>query len=300
MREIKRSVATLILTGGTLAGLATTVATASAASATPKTYSSSSAKVDAKAKTLAVRKTPSTKAGKVKTVKNRSTVTVMCWTQGTKVKGSTTWVRVKGGGYVPDTLVDRARPVSYCPPAKAKTKAKSTGPLAPRPAIVPVSATARRLPSNAVAFLAKTSKAAQVSQADWGVPASVVLAQGILESGYGQSALATKSNNYFGIKCSSVKSPYQVACHKYPTTECTSKGCHKTTATFRAYASPTGSFEDHGRFLALNSRYKTAFKYKSNADQFAKEIAKAGYATDPAYPGKLIKLMKDFDLYRYN
>ena len=62
----------------------------------------------------------------------------------------------------------------------------------------------------------------------------------------------------------------------------------------------TASFADHGYFLTVNDRYDNAFKYSTNPNQFAKEIAKAGYATTPSYATDLIDLMKEFDLYRYD
>nr|BFE89316.1 hypothetical protein GCM10020093_119180 [Planobispora longispora] len=63
---------------------------------------------------------------------------------------------------------------------------------------------------------------------------------------------------------------------------------------------PVDSFKDHGRFLASSARYRAAFAHTADPDRFARKIAKAGYATDPGYPAKLIKLMRTYDLYRYD
>ncbi|GIH81465.1 hypothetical protein Plo01_78940 [Planobispora longispora] len=130
----------------------------------------------------------------------------------------------------------------------------------------------------------------------------MTLAQAILESGWGQSRLAVIDRNYFGIKCSPTGDygPYATGCHRHPTTECDSRRCRRTTALFRAYRSPVDSFKDHGRFLASSARYRAAFAHTADPDRFARKIAKAGYATDPGYPAKLIKLMRTYDLYRYD
>ncbi|MBG0818619.1 glucosaminidase domain-containing protein [Planomonospora sp. ID82291] len=133
-----------------------------------------------------------------------------------------------------------------------------------------------------------------------GVPASVTLAQAILESGWGRSTLSTRDRNYFGIKCSGGPAGRAAGCRDYPTTECGSGGCGKTTASFRTYRTAADSFADHGDFLASNRRYRAAFAHTGDPDRFAQEIAKAGYATDPAYPGKLTALMRTHGLYGYD
>ena len=141
---------------------------------------------------------------------------------------------------------------------------------------------------------------AQASQREFKVPASVTLAQAILESGWGKSKLAVQDRNYFGIKCFGGPGGYAAGCRDYPTTECGSGGCGKTTASFRTYRTAADSFADHGAFLVSNSRYRPAFAHTGDPDRFAQEIAKAGYATDPAYPTKLIGLMRTHDLSRYD
>jgi hypothetical protein len=150
-------------------------------------------------------------------------------------------------------------------------------------------------------FINAAGPAAQRGQVEYGVPASVTVAQAILESGWGTSSLSVQSKNYFGIKCATASSPGPIAvgCKAYQTTECT-PDCHTVTAYFRVYATMEDSFRDHGRFLRDNSRYANAFNFTHDADQFVREIWKAGYATDPNYPNKVITLMVNHNLYRFN
>lgn len=150
-------------------------------------------------------------------------------------------------------------------------------------------------------FIKKIAPMAQHGERSQGVPASVSIAQAILESGWGESGLTKKANSYFGIKCFSRVSPYQDGCHEVPTTEYNPSGTsYRITARFRKYSSLERSVLDHGHFLRNNSRYSNAFKYTNNPDRFAFEIHKAGYATDPGYTSLLISLMQRYNLYRYD
>jgi len=122
-----------------------------------------------------------------------------------------------------------------------------------------------------------------------GIPASITLAQGLLESSYGKSRLATEGNNHFGIKC-----------HKWKGR----KMYHDDDAKgecFRVYGSANESFVDHSDFLRYNDRYKFLFDYKiTDYKSWAYGLKKAGYATDKAYPQKLIKYIEDYKLYEYD
>ena len=123
-----------------------------------------------------------------------------------------------------------------------------------------------------------------------GVPASITLAQGLLESAAGQSTLASKYNNHFGIKC-----------HSDWKGKKTYKDDDKANECFRVYPNAAASFKDHSDFLRYQDRYKSLFDldptdYKS----WAKGLKKAGYATDPGYAEKLIKIIEDYGLYRYD
>ncbi|MCF6213667.1 MAG: glucosaminidase domain-containing protein [Flavobacteriaceae bacterium] len=122
------------------------------------------------------------------------------------------------------------------------------------------------------------------------IPASITLAQGILESGSGKSKLALKSNNHFGVKC-----------HKNWKGAYVRHDDDKKNECFRKYSHPIGSFKDHSLFLTVRGRYSFLFKLKKdNYKAWARGLKKAGYATDPKYPKKLIKIVEDYQLYRYD
>ena len=123
-----------------------------------------------------------------------------------------------------------------------------------------------------------------------GVPASITLAQGILESGAGQSMLAVEGNNHFGIKCHSGWTGRTIYADDDLRNEC-----------FRAYDAPEDSFRDHSDFLRYRDRYKFLFNFeRTDYKSWAYGLKQAGYATDPAYASKLIKCIEDYDLARYD
>lgn len=148
-------------------------------------------------------------------------------------------------------------------------------------------------PKNVQDFLDMASEAAMATASKWGIPASVLLAQSALESGWG---LHVKNNAYFGIKGKS-PSGNSVA---FGTTEVVNGKVIHIKDTFRAYADYAESADDYGRFLSTNKRYKPAFLHTSQPNDFITEVAKAGYATDPNYAPKLIHLMKRYDLYEFD
>ena len=122
------------------------------------------------------------------------------------------------------------------------------------------------------------------------IPASITLAQGLLESGAGQSTLARKSNNHFGIKCGSDWRGKTVSHDDDARGEC-----------FRAYKHPKDSYEDHSKFLAGRSRYASLFKLKiTDYKGWARGLKKAGYATNPRYAEQLIDIIELYDLHRYD
>lgn len=123
-----------------------------------------------------------------------------------------------------------------------------------------------------------------------GIPASITLAQGILESGNGNSELAKKSNNHFGIKC-----------HKGWNGESVSYDDDAKGECFRKYKDPAESYRDHTLFLTTRSRYKDLFTYsKYDYKAWAKGLKKAGYATNPAYANLLIRIIEEEELYSYD
>jgi LysM repeat protein len=146
-------------------------------------------------------------------------------------------------------------------------------------------------------FIAAAVGPAQQSQRETGVPASVTIAQAIHESDWGISKLAREANNYFGIKATgkSAADVYWIA-----TWEVVDGEDVMVQAPFQAYQSLDDSFADHGRFFLRNPRYAAARLVANDPRRFAQAIADAGYATDPAYAAKLIRLMDQYDLYQYD
>ena len=113
---------------------------------------------------------------------------------------------------------------------------------------------------------------------DYGIPASITLAQGILESGSGKGELTRKSNNHFGIKC-----------HRNWTGDRAYHDDDEKGECFRRYNHPMYSFNDHSQFLTGRKRYAFLFKLrKDDYKGWARGLRKAGYATDKKYPQKLI------------
>lgn len=139
------------------------------------------------------------------------------------------------------------------------------------------------------AYIAKYAELAVASQKEYHIPASITLAQGLLESAAGESKLAQRCNNHFGIKCGS--SWYGRTMHQDDDArgEC-----------FRCYGNVKASYDDHAKFLQ-RQRYSFLFDYKvTDYKAWAHGLRKAGYATDPRYPEKLIRIIEDYELYKYD
>ncbi|MCX6281761.1 MAG: glucosaminidase domain-containing protein [Bacteroidetes bacterium] len=122
------------------------------------------------------------------------------------------------------------------------------------------------------------------------IPASITLAQGIIESGAGQSKLAIEANNHFGIKC-----------HK----DWTGKTYHRTDdrvdECFRKYDQAEESFRDHSYFLSQRDRYKGLFMLPvTDYNAWAQGLQKAGYATNPQYALMLVRTIEQYQLYLYD
>lgn len=195
---------------------------------------------------------------------------------------------------VAPALLARAADVG---PRPAATRVMETSAIVGAPA-APAAAGG---PVDTAAFLRRVAQPARTSYRSYKVPASVTIAQAILESGWGRSRLAVNDKNYFGIKCSGSRyGTIAIGCHAYPTSEWDGRRYKKVTASFRVYKSITGSFRDHGAFLRYNSRYGPAFRYSRAPERFAQAIAAAGYATSPTYAASLIRLMRQYNLYQYD
>ena len=127
-------------------------------------------------------------------------------------------------------------------------------------------------------------------QKKYKIPASITLAQGLLESGAGRGTLARKSNNHFGIKCHNKWTGARVYHDDDAKGEC-----------FRKYKHPEDSYEDHSLFLTRNMRYAQLFELKSTDYKgWARGLQRCGYATDKAYASKLIQIIELYDLYQYD
>ena len=139
-------------------------------------------------------------------------------------------------------------------------------------------------------YIAKYKDLAIDHMKKYKIPASVTLSQGLLESGAGRGSLTLKSNNHFGIKChSDWKGPSVTYADDRPD-DC-----------FRKYKKAEDSFDDHSRFLAEKTRYRSLFQLDiTDYKGWARGLQKAGYATDKAYANKLIKLIEDYELYQYD
>jgi len=135
-------------------------------------------------------------------------------------------------------------------------------------------------------YIEEFAQIAQYEMRAFGIPASITLAQGILESGSGRGELTQKTNNHFGIKC---HSGWQ---GDYDFHDDDAKG-----ECFRKYNHPMFSFRDHSIFLASRSRYRFLFNYRrDDYKKWAYGLKKAGYATDKKYPQKLIALIDRYNL----
>ena len=139
-------------------------------------------------------------------------------------------------------------------------------------------------------YIEKYKDIAMREMQEYKIPASITLAQGILESGNGNSELAKKSNNHFGIKC-----------HKDWKGKRTYHDDDAKGECFRVYNSPEDSYRDHSKFLANGQRYAFLFDLKiTDYKGWAKGLKKAGYATLPVYANVLIKYIEDYNLTQYD
>lgn len=148
----------------------------------------------------------------------------------------------------------------------------------------------KSLNKHTLQYIRKYAPLAVMEMHEYKIPASITLAQGILESGNGRSHLASKSKNHFGIKC-----------HKGWKGEKVYHDDDEKGECFRKYKFVETSYKDHSKFLSSRRRYANLFKLrKSDYKGWAKGLKKAGYATDRKYPKKLIKIIQDYKLYEFD
>src|SRR5690606_10495235 len=145
------------------------------------------------------------------------------------------------------------------------------------------------IPNSTEAYILQYADIAMEEMRKYKIPASITLAQGILESGSGKGRLAVEANNHFGIKC-----------HGW-TGEVIHHDDDASQECFRKYTHANQSFEDHSTFLTSRGRYANLFKLElDDYEGWAKGLRAAGYATDKKYPEKLISLIERFQLYKYD
>lgn len=139
------------------------------------------------------------------------------------------------------------------------------------------------------AYIEKFHAIAIKQQKEHGIPASIILAQGLLESGAGRGILATEANNHFGIKC-----------HDW-TGKKIYKDDDEKNECFRKYRHAEESYEDHSLFLVNRPRYSSLFLLNpTDYVSWAHGLKAAGYATDPTYAQKLINLIERYSLHQYD
>jgi flagellum-specific peptidoglycan hydrolase FlgJ len=148
----------------------------------------------------------------------------------------------------------------------------------------------KKLNRHTLKYIREYAPLAVMEMIDYKIPASITLAQGILESGNGRSHLALKSKNHFGIKCHRGWKGERVYHDDDEKGEC-----------FRKYQYVQTSYKDHSKFLSGRKRYAGLFKLrKTDYKGWARGLKKAGYATDRKYPKKLIRIIEDYKLYEFD
>lgn len=176
------------------------------------------------------------------------------------------------------------KPISKKPTTETKTENR------PEPEVLEATSKVKVTIAMVHQYIDDFKETAKFNMKEYGVPASITLAQGILESGVGTGSLSQQANNHFGIKCHKEWNGPSVLHHDDAADEC-----------FRKYQDPAESYRDHSLFLTSRSRYDFLFDLPSgDYKAWAKGLKKAGYATDPKYPDKLISLIDRYDLHQYD
>lgn len=175
---------------------------------------------------------------------------------------------------------------------KPNTATKTSIQIKPKPASEVIESTSKTVVTTDLinGYIFHYKEIAMSNMRMYGIPASIILAQGILESGAGKGDLAVNANNHFGIKCYTDWTGESVRHDDDSLQEC-----------FRKYNNPEESFKDHASILTKRKRYASLFNLP-NGDYkaWAKGLRAAGYATDPKYPDKLISYIERFNLHQYD
>ena len=175
-------------------------------------------------------------------------------------------------------------------PAKQEETVQNSSSSAPKTEILEATQKVKVTTEMVLAYIAQFAPTAKSNMTKNGIPASITLAQGILESGAGTGDLSVQANNHFGIKC-----------HKEWTGESVKHDDDALQECFRKYAQPEESYRDHSLFLNTRKHYAPLFLLpKNDYKAWAKGLKAAGYATDVKYPDKLITLIEKYQLQQYD
>ena len=190
------------------------------------------------------------------------------------------------------TKVNVTKPLVAKPPVKKPVVTSSPKQEYPNQVTEVITSTSQTVVSSDVVvnYVAQFKNVAMDNMRTYGIPASIVLAQGILESGAGRGDLAINANNHFGIKC-----------HQEWTGETIKHDDDAAQECFRKYDNVSESFKDHALFLTTRGRYSNLFTLsKGDYKGWARGLRTAGYATDPKYPNKLISYIERYNLNQYD
>lgn len=175
-------------------------------------------------------------------------------------------------------------------PTTTTQASKSNDKKTKEPEVLEATSNVKVTPEIVTKYIDDFKGIAKNNMTQFGIPASITLAQGILESGSGTGVLSVKANNHFGIKCHKEWEGPSVRHDDDSAQEC-----------FRKYEHASESYRDHSLFLTTRSRYASLFELpKDDYKAWAKGLKAAGYATDPKYPEKLISLIERYQLYQYD
>jgi flagellum-specific peptidoglycan hydrolase FlgJ len=199
-------------------------------------------------------------------------------------------------------VIQTTRPKNYKPPTKVEVikSLEITNPVAnstdsvktiePKTEILEATTRVKVTPEIVLAYINSYQSIAKSNMVQFGIPASICLGQGILESGAGTGPLSAIANNHFGIKCHQDWNGPSVKYDDDAAQEC-----------FRKYNQASESYNDHALFLKSRRWYEPLFKLeKDDYKGWAKGLKAAGYATDPKYPEKLIAIIERYHLDQYD
>lgn len=190
--------------------------------------------------------------------------------------------------YKPPTKVEVVKPIENTNTVVVSTDSIKT--TEPKTEILEATTRVKVTPEIVMAYIDLYKPIAKNNMVEYGIPASICLGQGILESGAGTGPLSAIANNHFGIKCHQDWSGPSVKYDDDAAQEC-----------FRKYNQASESYNDHALFLKNRRWYQPLFKLeKDDYRAWAKGLKAAGYATDPKYPEKLIGIIERYHLDQYD